>query len=62
MTLWSDFLTNDKRVIHKEKHYFPIYEHHFKNFVYKPVTFIESAAEWAGLCKCGNGTSVPALE
>jgi hypothetical protein len=50
MTLWSDFLTNDKRLIHKWKHYFPIYERHFKEFVYKPVTFIEIG--------CGLGGSL----
>jgi SAM-dependent methyltransferase len=50
MTLWSDFLTNDKRVINKWKHYFPIYERHFKDFVYKPVTFIEIG--------CGLGGSL----
>jgi len=51
MTLWSDFLTNDDRVINKWKHYFPIYERHFKDFVYKPVTFIEIG--------CGLGGSLP---
>jgi SAM-dependent methyltransferase len=50
MTLWSDFLTNDKKIIHKWKHYFPIYERHFKDFVYKPVTFIEIG--------CGRGGSL----
>jgi hypothetical protein len=50
MTLWSDFLTNDKRLIDKWKHYFPIYERHFKDFVYKPVTFIEIG--------CGLGGSL----
>jgi cephalosporin hydroxylase len=50
MTLWSDFLNNDKRIIHKWKHYFPIYERHFKEFVYKPVTFIEIG--------CGLGGSL----
>ena len=30
VSLWLDFLTNDKRVIHKGKHYFPAYERHFK--------------------------------
>lgn len=50
MTLWSDFLTNDKRIIHKWKHYFPIYERHFKDFVNKPVTFIEIG--------CGSGGSL----
>jgi SAM-dependent methyltransferase len=50
MTLWSDFLTNDKRIIHKWKHYFPIYERHFKDFVNKPVTFLEIG--------CGRGGSL----
>lgn len=50
MTLWSDFLTNDKRIIHKWKHYFPIYERHFKDFVNKPITFLEIG--------CGQGGSL----
>jgi FtsJ-like methyltransferase len=50
MTLWSDFLNHDKRIIHKWKHYFPIYERHFKEFVCKPVTFIEIG--------CGLGGSL----
>lgn len=50
MTLWSDFLSNDKRIIHKWKHFFPIYERHFKDFVYKPVTFVEIG--------CGLGGSL----
>jgi SAM-dependent methyltransferase len=50
MTLWSDFLTNDKRIIWKWKHYFPIYERHFKDFVYKPVTVVEIG--------CGLGGSL----
>jgi hypothetical protein len=50
MNLWSDFLTNDKRLIHKWKHYFPIYERHFKDFVNKSATFIEIG--------CGQGGSL----
>lgn len=50
MNLWSDFLTNDGRVIHKWKHYFPIYERHFHEFVYKPMTFVEIG--------CGQGGSL----
>lgn len=50
MTLWSDFLTNDKRIIHKWKHYFPVYERHFKDFLYKPLTFVEIG--------CGVGGSL----
>lgn len=51
MTLWSDFLNNtDGKLIHKWKHYFPIYERHFQSFVYRPVTFIEIG--------CGQGGSL----
>jgi hypothetical protein len=50
MSLWSDFLTNDKRLIDKWKHYFPVYERHFRDFVYKPVTFLEIG--------CGLGGSL----
>lgn len=50
MSLWSDFLTNDKRIIYKWKHYFPAYERHFQPFVHKPVTFIEIG--------CGRGGSL----
>lgn len=41
MNLWADFLTNQQRVIWKWKHYFPIYERHFRDFMYKSVTMIE---------------------
>src|SRR3984885_9953410 len=41
MSLYSDFLTNDKHLIHKWKHYFPAYERHFGDWVNKSVTFIE---------------------
>jgi hypothetical protein len=50
LNLWASFLTNDGRLIHKWKHYFPIYERHFRDFVYKPVTFIEIG--------CGRGGSL----
>jgi SAM-dependent methyltransferase len=50
MSLWADYLNNDHRVIDKWKHYFPIYERHFKDFVYKSVTFIEIG--------CGLGGSL----
>lgn len=50
MNLWSDFLTNDTRLVHKWKHYFPIYERHFAGFVYKPVVFLEIG--------CGLGGSL----
>lgn len=50
MSLWSDFQTNDKRLIHKWKHYFPAYERHFSRFVNTDVVFIEIG--------CGQGGSL----
>lgn len=50
MNLWADFLTNEGRVIHKWKHYFPIYEQHFRRFTYRPVVFWEIG--------CGEGGSL----
>ena len=50
MNLWSDFLDHDERIIHKWKHYFPIYECYFSEFVYKPVTLVEVG--------CGRGGSL----
>lgn len=41
MGLWADFLVNDRRVIHKWKHYFPVYERHFRHYVNRPVIFLE---------------------
>lgn len=50
MSLWSDFLTNDQRLIHKWTHYFPIYERHFGRYVNRPCLFIEIG--------CGEGGSL----
>ncbi|MCC6831581.1 MAG: class I SAM-dependent methyltransferase [Thermoleophilia bacterium] len=50
MTLWQDFLTNDQRLIHKWKHYFPVYERHFARFVNRDVVMIEIG--------CGKGGSL----
>jgi 23S rRNA U2552 (ribose-2'-O)-methylase RlmE/FtsJ len=50
MSLWLDFLTNEQRLIHKWKHYFPIYENHFSRFVDRDVVFIELG--------CGEGGSL----
>jgi Methyltransferase domain len=41
MNLWSDFLTNNSRSSSKWKHYFPIYERHFHEFVNKSIVFLE---------------------
>jgi hypothetical protein len=50
MNLWSGFLTNQERVIHKWKHYFPVYERHFGKFVNTDLIFIEIG--------CGAGGSL----
>jgi hypothetical protein len=41
MSLWSQFLDNRDRPIHKWTHYFPIYDRHFASFVNRATTFIE---------------------
>lgn len=48
MSLWSDFLTNDARLIHKWKHYFPIYERHFQHWVNRPLVFLEIGCGFGG--------------
>ena len=50
MNLWSDFLTNEQRVIHKCVHYFPVYERHFGRFRNLSVTMLEIG--------CGKGGSL----
>ncbi len=51
MSLWAEFLDNaERRVIHKWKHYFPIYERHFARFVDRSVTLLEIG--------CGDGGSL----
>jgi len=50
MSIWSEFLTNQGRLIHKWTHYMPAYERHFQRFVYRPLTFIEIG--------CGEGGSL----
>lgn len=50
MTLYTDFMQNKGKVIHKWKHYFPIYERHFGPWVNKTVTILEIG--------CGSGGSL----
>ncbi len=50
MSLWSDFLTNDQRLIHKWTHYFPAYERHFARYVNRPLLLVEIG--------CGEGGSL----
>ncbi len=39
--LWSEFLTNQGRSVHKWTHYFPAYERHFGRYVGRPCTLLE---------------------
>jgi len=48
MTIWQDFLLNERKVIHKWTHYFPIYERHFSPWVNKAVTFMEIGVSQGG--------------
>jgi len=50
MNSWPIFLNNSKKVIHKWKHYFPIYDKHFSRYVNRPCVFIEIG--------CGEGGSL----
>jgi ubiquinone/menaquinone biosynthesis C-methylase UbiE len=49
VSLWSEFLNNQQRTIHKWKHYFPAYEAHFARYVNRPMLFLEIG--------CGRGGS-----
>ena len=48
MSLWSDFLTNDDRIIHKWTHYFPIYERHLERFRNQSITLLEIGVSHGG--------------
>ena len=48
MNLYSYFLSNKGRPIHKNIHYFPIYERHFARFVGQPLTLFEIGAGAGG--------------
>jgi cephalosporin hydroxylase len=48
--LWSLFLNNNGRLIHKWKHYFPAYERHFSRYINLPMLFLEIG--------CGEGGSL----
>jgi SAM-dependent methyltransferase len=50
LSLWSEFLNNKHRPIHKWKHYFPAYEAHFARYINRPMLFLEIG--------CGRGGSV----
>ena len=50
MSLWSDFQQKNGRIIDKWKHYFPVYETHFRRYVDRPMTLLEIG--------CGEGGSL----
>lgn len=51
MSLYSDYLSNTGRPIHKMAHYFAIYERHFGFFVNRPLTFLEIGTGNGGSCQ-----------
>lgn len=48
MSLYSLFLNNNDRIIHKWVHYFPVYERYFSPFVNKSIVFIEIGVSKGG--------------
>lgn len=49
MNLWADFLSNESyNMLEKWKHYFPIYERHFQELVYKPSLVFEIGCALGG--------------
>jgi hypothetical protein len=48
VSLWQDFLGNDKKPIHKWVHYFPIYERHFAPWKNRSLTFLEIGVQNGG--------------
>jgi len=50
MNSWNVFLRNRSRIIHKWKHYFPIYDAHFARFINRPCLLVEIG--------CGDGGSL----
>ena len=48
MSLWSDFLSNQDLLIHKWKHYFPIYERHLARFRNQDVLMFEVGVSHGG--------------
>ena len=51
LDLYTYFLANKTNPIHKNKHYFPIYERHFGAFVGKPMLFLEIGSGGGGSCQ-----------
>ena len=48
MSLWSDFLTNEDLLVHKWKHYFPIYQQHMARFRDQDVLMFEIGVSHGG--------------
>ena len=51
MNLWSYFLDNNKEVIHKCTHYFPVYERLFQGWQNKSLVFLEIGVSEGGSLK-----------
>lgn len=48
MTLWSDFMSHNGRVVSKWKHYFPAYQRHLARYVDCPLLLIEMGIDHGG--------------
>lgn len=48
MTIWETFLAHDGRLIDKWRHYFDIYERHFKRYQGRPVSILEIGVNHGG--------------
>jgi hypothetical protein len=46
--LWQYFINNNKKIIHKSLHYFPIYERHFARYINQPLIFWEIGVQKGG--------------
>ena len=48
MSLWSDFISHNGRVVAKWKHYFPAYQRHLGRYVDQPTVLLEIGVDQGG--------------
>jgi hypothetical protein len=48
MNIWQDFKNNDKRIVEKWAHYFPVYERHLSSWRNKTLNVIEIGVQAGG--------------
>ena len=46
--LWQDFMSNNDEIIHKWRHYFPVYERHLESWVDRRVVMLEIGVSKGG--------------